>query len=141
VSRSVVLNDTPVGYGYQLNKGNKDKIETRLIPVSINIPPCLSAGITINENKKLDSGSNQIRLEYPQTFITGLPSGTVTVPRFLNTKTLTHSLTANANLDIPATDQQDIPTSGIYLINSSAEPYKFGWFLVRATTLEADIFA
>jgi hypothetical protein len=42
---------------------------------------------------------------------------------------------------VPQTTPSDIPRRGKYLISSSAEPYKFGWFLVRAVSFDASVLS
>jgi hypothetical protein len=140
VERAIELNSTPTGYGYQPSKGSREASETRLIPVSINIPPCLSNGFNIKEEEELDF-DDDIELKYDTLTITTDNGGSFNLPAVDNKKPLKHKLKVNVSFNIPATTQTTIPKSGTYLIGSSAEPYKFGWFLVRATTIDASIFS
>jgi len=44
-------------------------------------------------------------------------------------------------LSLPATNPQDIPRTGKYLVGSSAEPFKWGWLKCSATIIDASQFA
>lgn len=141
ISRAIQVNDTSAGYGYVPTKGDQTESSRRLIPVSVNIPPCLSAGKAINETETLDSSGLTINLSYPTvTLIVNNDSATLTGPNI--NKSLDHNIEANVNFSVPASGEQNtVPTSGTYLISSSVEPYKFEWFLVRAITLDASVFS
>jgi hypothetical protein len=138
ISRAIQINDTAAGYGYTPSSGQQSESSKRLIPVSINIPPCLNRGITINgsTSKTLSASNLQIVLNYPDTTLNGVPL----VSPDINV-TMQHTIEANASFTVPTSSGINaVPTSGKYLISSSVEPYKFEWFLVRATTLDAGIF-
>jgi hypothetical protein len=140
VSRAMQVNDTTFGYGYQPSDGFRQKSEVRLIPVSINIPPCISLSFDIDEEKEIEFTTKEIELKYQQIFIT-TPNGTIPLPEVLIKKELEHKLKVEVSINIDETTPKEIPTTGTYVISSSAEPYKFGWFLVRAVTLDAAIFS
>ncbi|NBW14631.1 MAG: hypothetical protein EBR82_42195 [Caulobacteraceae bacterium] len=53
----------------------------------------------------------------------------------------TISETVSVDINLPATDPPDIPRSEIYLVDSSVEPYKYGFYLVRAVTVDASQFS
>jgi hypothetical protein len=42
---------------------------------------------------------------------------------------------------IPATTPSDIPRSGLYIVDSKAEPFKWGWVKCSATVVNAGLFA
>jgi hypothetical protein len=44
-------------------------------------------------------------------------------------------------LSFPATTPSDIPRAGIYLVGSSAEPFKWGWLKCSATIIDASQFS
>ena len=137
VSRAIEVNDTPTGYGYQPASGSKTKTEISLRPVALNIPPCLCRGINVNSTKSLTATNRQITLQYPTIYTTIASGGSITFPAVNITKQLSHTMSAQVSMSIPATTQTDTPKSGTYVVSSSAEPYKFGWFLVRAVTVDA----
>jgi hypothetical protein len=139
-SRAMQANNTTFGYGYQPSNGFRQKSEARLIPVSINIPPCISSSFDIDEEKEIEFTTKEIELKYQQIFIT-TPNGTIPLPEVLVKEKLEHKLKVEASINIDETTPKEIPTTGTYVISSSAEPYKFGWFLVRAVTLDAAIFS
>jgi hypothetical protein len=140
VSRAMQVNDTTFGYGYQPSDGFRQKSEVKLIPVSINIPPCISSSFDIDEEKEIEFTNKEIELKYQQIFIT-TTNGTIPLPEVLIKRKLEHKLKVEVSINIDETTPKEIPTTGTYVISSSAEPYKFGWFLVRAVTLDAKIFS
>lgn len=136
ISRSVQVLDEST-FGYQPTKGSKEASSASLIPVSVNIPPCLTGIRQIDQSRELEAASKTINLTYVDIDANGISLPTPNID-----KTLEHSIQAEVKFTVPpCIGQQNIPRSGTYLINSSAEPYKFGWFLVRATTIEASVFA
>jgi hypothetical protein len=135
ISRSIQTS-AELGVGYQPTKGSKEASSASLIPVSINIPPCLRGAIGISEERELVANTKKIELNYEAI----LANGTV-FPSPNIVRDLDHKIKSEAKFIVPETVIKDVPRKGIYLINSSAEPYKFGWFLVRATTINASVFA
>ena len=49
--------------------------------------------------------------------------------------------TVSVDIDLKSTKLSDIPRTGTYLIDSNIEPFKHGFFLVRAVTVDAAQFA
>lgn len=141
ISRAIELNSTEVGYGYQPAKGSRSTIESTLNPISINIPPCISTGFSVQLYNFLEMENNKkIELKY-EGITASLDDGRVIdFPEYVNEVPLTHRIEVSGGFSIPLTPPV-IPAGGIWLINSSAEPYKFGWFLVRATTLNASVLS
>jgi len=138
VSRSIEINSTDIGYGYQPSKGTKEDTTISLNPVFLNIPPCLTKQFTINEPENIDNDDSTIELKYESVQV-NTDSGSFTLPAVEINKPLSHSMNCRVAFTIPATTPNDVPRSGKYLISSSAEPYKFGWFLVRAVSFDAAI--
>lgn len=139
ISRAIQINNTDAGYGYIPTKGDQTESSKRLIPVSINIPPCLNSGVTIDgeTSKTLSASGLNINLNYPTITLT-VGGSTATLPGPNINKLLLHNIQANAKFSVPKSQgTSEIPTSGNYLISSSVEPYKFEWFLVRAVTFDA----
>ena len=139
VSRAIEANSTDAGYGYQPTKGTKEDTTISLNPVFLNIPPCLTKQFLINEPKTLDNDTFKIELNYEQLELRTDNGDSFTLPEVDIDQELDHSIDCEASITIPATTPSDVPRSGIYLISSSAEPYKFGWFLVRAISFDAAI--
>jgi hypothetical protein len=48
---------------------------------------------------------------------------------------------STVSYNLAATSVQSVPTTGTYLINSSVQPYKFGFAKVYAEVVNASIFA
>jgi len=53
----------------------------------------------------------------------------------------TISETVSVDIDLQPTNPSDIPRSNVYLVDSSVEPYKYGFYLVRAVTVDASQFS
>jgi hypothetical protein len=63
---------------------------------------------------------------------------TTTIPAETQIITLDHEIEFDDEVRIlPTQPVTTIPKAGKYVISSSAEPYKFDWFLVRATVIDA----
>ena len=120
--------------GYQPTQQAQFDINQASIPVSLDIPACLTTSRNVRVDRTLNNASSTITLSYPTVSTTN--GETLVGPNIQ--RTLDHEIQINQTITIPATPPQtDIPSSGTYVINSSIEPYKFGWYLVRATVLNA----
>jgi hypothetical protein len=141
-SRALQVNDLQDGYGYAPTNGNTNEINTSLIPISINIPPCLTDEKTIQETKKIKSNPRYIEINLQKLDIKKASGEVVEIDRIRFSEELTHEIEVSIDFTIPSTaPNEKLPTSGIYTISSSVEPYKFGWFLVKAITFDASVFA
>ena len=140
ISRALQINDTPAGYGYIPSKTTDEYSNVQLNPASINISPCLTSGINVNSSKTLTADPLNIEIEYEAINI-NVNSGSIPLAAILVNQPLSHSISCNVGFTVPATNPSTIPTSGKYLISSSVEPYKFGWFLVRAISFDASELA
>lgn len=141
ISRATEVNETPAGFLFRPSKSSETTSSVRLTPVSINIPPCLTKQQLINQTKTLQNSNQNIELEYQSITMTLDDGSSEVIPAVSITKTLSHQISCLVKFTIPQTPTyQDIPRDGTYLISSSAEPYKFGWFLVRAISFDASIF-
>jgi hypothetical protein len=138
ISRALQVNNTSAEYGYVPSKSFSEISSIQLNPISVNIPPCLTIGIDINEPKSLTADPLNIEIAYQATTI-NVTSGSIPLGAVEINQPLNHTLECNVQLSIPETIPPDIPRSGKYLISSSAEPYRFGWFLVRAISFDASI--
>jgi len=119
---------TPDGFIQRENL--KTNYNNSAIPVNLSIPNCIvEETITINEQEDYNY-SDTIRISFPSISNPSftIPAAAVEVPFFHNVN-FTANTTINGN--------GEIPRSGKYVINSSAEPYKFGYFVVRAVTFDA----
>jgi hypothetical protein len=120
--------------GYQPTKQAQFDINQASIPVNLDIPACLTSGENVQLGRTLSNNDSTITLNYPTVSTTN--GETLVGPNI--TRTLSHSVVTTGTISIPATPPQtNIPSSGTFVINSSIEPYKFGWYLVRATVLNA----
>jgi hypothetical protein len=138
VSRAIEVNSTDDGYGYQPSKGTKEDTTIALNPVFLNIPPCLTKEFNIDETEEIENDSTEIELKY-DTIRVQVRGNSFDLSEVEIIKELNHTMSCDVSFRIPATSPDDVPRSGEYLISSSAEPYKFGWFLVRAITFDASI--
>jgi hypothetical protein len=119
--------------GYQPTKQAQFDINQASIPVNLDIPACLTSGKNVQLGRTLSNNNSTITLNYPTVSTTN--GETLVGPNI--TRTLSHSVVTTGTISIPSTSPTNIPNAGTYVINSSIEPYKFGWYLVRATVLNA----
>jgi hypothetical protein len=116
--------------GFIQRQNLKTKYENSVIPVNLNIPNCIvEEEIEIEEQEDYNY-SDTITISFPAISNPSftIPSGSENVP-------FSHDVEFEAKVTIKKNGE--IPRSGKYVINSSAEPYKFGYFIVRAVTFDA----
>lgn len=124
--------------GFVESTETKTDISQSSYVVPLEIPPCIRGDFIVQIYRQLQNVPKQMLLTFPPL----TTSEGTTYPATNIVKTLDHSITLNQTIHIPATPPtQSIPTSGKYVINSSIEPYRFDWFLVRSTVLDASNFA
>ena len=141
VQRSIQLHEIGEGYGYQPSTGSSEESSASLIPVAVNIPLCITESKPISESESDSNSGLKITLKYvgfKGISPTGFPYsfGDVNIDR-----PLSHTLSVSANFTVPATVPDKLPSRGTYVISSSSEPYKFGWYFVRAVTFDASQLA
>lgn len=143
ISRSLqTYDDVSPYYGHQPSDGSQTSTSISLTPVTIDIPTCLTKSQDLSIESSLEqSESLSISLSYPQVTINRGGAIIATLAQVKSQKNLSHSIDIEAQVAIPETEPDAIPTTGEYLLNSSADAYKFGWFIVRATTFDASELA
>lgn len=113
------------------NSGNVQR-DRSITPISITVPPSIHGSFKIEQTKSL-SLAPTVTAASPSI---GGSVYTTTVPASTSSTTITNG--AYIDIDIPATSgRQDIPSSGIYLIDSSVEFFKYGFSIVKAVTINA----
>jgi hypothetical protein len=137
IQRSLTLHETGVGYGYLPSNGTSEESSASLIPVSVNVPLCLTEGKSINISDFADNKDLEIALTYEALGGTSPTGFAFNFAKVEIKPKLTHRLDASAIFTVPATSPDKLPDTGIYVISSSSEPYKFGWYFVRAVTFDA----
>lgn len=110
--------------------GQRKNIQhTRTVtPISIVIPPCLHKAFKIQEEKEMEVWAT-VTAAIPATSVS--PTLSVTISQQEGTVT---GEPAFIDIDIPSTNYQSIPT-GTYMIDSNVEFFKYGFSIVRATTV------
>jgi hypothetical protein len=122
-----------------LGNGGTTEIQNNFVTVAIQPSLCSGFSEDIDLEKEVQISVelySSVTLPDTVTGIGGIENPVATDPR-------TEKVTANytATYDIPETSPSDVPRTGIYLINSSVEPYKFGMAKVYAEVVDASIFA
>jgi hypothetical protein len=102
--------------------------------VPLEIPTCITTKKNIVLKKSLENEEETIELSYPTVSTSnGETFAGPSIERIME-----HEIEIDQTIEIPETpNQKTVPKTGRYLIDSSIEPYKFGWYLVRATVLNA----
>ena len=117
--------------GY-IGNGRREIQKTRTItPINITIPTCLHRSFLIKEEKVMEVWATATA-ESPATPVT--PKLTASITQQEGTVT---GAPAFIDIDIPSTNYQSIPT-GTYMIDSNVEFFKYGFSIVRATTVNID---
>lgn len=117
---------------------NKDR---SIKNITLSIPQCIHNTITVNETKTV-TASPSVDLKFPTTPPLNIDSGTQVEGlevRVNFAETVTE--TAAVNFYLPPTEPTAVPSSGLYIVDSNVEFYKFGYFIVRATTIDASQLA
>jgi hypothetical protein len=100
---------------------------------AVTLPPTIHGAITIvnaEERTKEITAFAQIGWQgFNFPTVTAVSTARKTVKADVNPKTLA------------ATSRPAIPTSGVYLVKSSIEPYKWGWVKCAAVVVDAAVLA
>jgi len=132
ISRAIGFSSTGA-LGYQPTKEAQTDFSQASIPVVLQIPSCITTLKTLSLIKTLTNTNASTTLSYQ-----GGSAGGVVFPALSQPINLSHSVTSTGSVVIPATPPTtSIPSTGKYVVNSSIEPYKFGWYLIRSTVLDA----
>lgn len=115
---------------------NQEFSKTRDITnITLNIPPCIHkliipSGESLSKTLEIPATSLQVKLDakYADRVVVFTPSDSL-------------KETVTVNIKLNPTTPDDIPRDDIYLVDSNVEPYKYGFFLVTAVTVDASQFA
>lgn len=117
--------------GYTDSSKQKDYSRT-ITPIIVNIPTCLHGSIPVGQSKTVTA----------TVTATASTAGIAGALGSLNTtETASISDTASITANIGITSPTDIPKSGKYLIDSNVDFFKYGFSIVRATVIDASVFA
>lgn len=117
---------------------NKDR---SIKNITLSIPQCIHGPISVNDSKTV-TASPSVNIKFPQTPPLNIDSGTQVVGlEVLVNFTETVTETAEVDFYLPPTEPTAVPSSGLYIVDSNVEFYKFGYFIVRATTIDASQLA
>jgi hypothetical protein len=126
-----VQQSKPSEFGGYTDQSKQRDFSRSITPINISIPPCLHEAININESKSITlSVSASAR-----TAAYGIFGSLV------SSESAQMTDTAFVQAELGSTSPTNIPNSGVYLIDSSVEFFKYGFSIVRATTIDASIFA
>jgi len=120
------------GWLMKLSKGTDYSRQTSFQVVQI--PQCLTT------QRTLDLSVNINKTVPVMADIPGW-GGEILVPPATMTAVLQLSENFNNVVTIPATSPPSVPKTGVYLLDSDVSFYKYGFYLVRATTIDASQFA
>jgi hypothetical protein len=126
-----VQQSKPAEFGGYTDQSRQGDYSRSVTPITINIPPCLHGGFNINETKELTVTAAT----------TARTAGYGIIGALVASSAATANDTAFIKGNLGATSPSSIPISGKYLIESSVEFFKYGFSIVRATTINASVFA
>jgi hypothetical protein len=114
--------------GYIGGKRKNIQHARTVTPISIVIPPCLHKAFKIQEEKAMEVWATATATVPATNVSTSL---SVTISQQEGTVT---GEPAFIDINIPSTNYQSIPT-GTYMIDSNVEFFKYGFSIVKATTV------
>ena len=135
VSRGLTADPSPGGAQYSQSDSIDEVKDDR--QVIVTIPPCLTAGQSIQANERINLQKDFL-ITYPQLTVSG---GGISIPKVEVKKTLKLSLENKVAETLPGTSPADLPSSGTYLTDCRVEFFKYGWFVVQATVFDASALA
>ena len=122
-------------------KGGSAQVSSQA--VVLKLPPCLHGSITVTEtNTKSVTATADLKLPFASVTenttggYTFTPAGETVVG-----KTVTGAATGRVSGTLAPTSPSNIPRSGLYLIDSKVEMYKYGYAKVYAEVINAGVFA
>jgi hypothetical protein len=121
---------------YSQTNGNGYSEETTNQIITVNIPPCIHGDFSKNAT---ETEETEISVQISISLSGGTGGSSLPIVGTPQTRPVKAESTVSYNL--AATSVQSVPTTGTYLINSSVQPYKFGFAKVYAEVVNASIFA
>ena len=136
--RSAISIQQPKPYDFSAySDGSKQKDFSRaMTPINVNIPPCLHGNIIISEEKSLTASISATAATASLSYL-----NIEVIPSIITTEIATTTDVAFIRGNLGTTSPVDIPKSGKYLIDSNVEFFKYGFSIVRATVIDASVFA
>lgn len=138
-TRSIqIVDDGGVTYiGKRQQKSDSEDRSKDFEIITVEIPPCLTMERNLNSTLNLTQPLN-VFVNFPEIRDA---NNAIVLPAIESRKEINLTETLTYNVNIPKSTPEDVPREGIYLIDSSVQFFKYGWFLVTATTLDASQFA
>jgi hypothetical protein len=132
VSASVnIQQPKPAEFGGYTDQSKQTDFKRSITPITVNIPPCLHGGFAIDQEKEVIAEITASAKTAAYGIFSSLTSE----------ETALIEDVAFIRGDLIATSPPDIPTSGKYLIDSNVDFFKYGFSIVRATVIDASVFA
>jgi hypothetical protein len=121
----------PSVFGGYTDRSRQREFSRSITPVSINIPPCLHGSININQTRNVSANISA----------TASTAGAGSFGGVSSTQSALITDTAYVTANLGSTSPTSIPSSGRYLIDSNVDFFKYGFSIVRATIINASVFA
>ena len=123
----------PNEFGGYTDQSKQQDYSRSVTPIIINIPQCLHGPIVLNEEKTVTAEVTAEAKTATYGIIGALTS--------TETATITDTAFIKGPSLLSPTSPQSIPKSGKYLIDSNVDFFKYGFSIVRATVIDASVFA
>jgi hypothetical protein len=123
----------PSEFGGYTDESQQKDYSRSVTPIIVNIPQCLHGPIVLNETKTVTATITA--KAKTATY------GTITALTSTETATITDTAFIKGPSLLYPTSPMAIPTTGKYLIDSNVDFFKYGFSIVRATVIDAAVFA
>jgi hypothetical protein len=123
----------PNEFGGYTDESQQKDYSRSVTPIIVNIPQCLHGPIVLNETKTVTATITAEAKTATYGIITALTS--------TETATITDTAFIKGPSLLSPTSPMAIPTTGKYLIDSNVDFFKYGFSIVRATVIDAAVFA
>jgi hypothetical protein len=123
----------PNEFGGYTDESQQKDYSRSVTPIIVNIPQCLHGPIVLNETKTVTATITA--KAKTATY------GTITALTSTETATITDTAFIKGPSLLTSTSPMAIPTTGKYLIDSNVDFFKYGFSIVRATVIDAAVFA
>ena len=123
----------PSEFGGYTDESQQKDYSRSVTPIIVNIPQCLHGPIVLNETKTVTAEVTAEAKTATYGIIGALTS--------TETATITDTAFIKGPSLLSPTSPQSIPKSGKYLIDSNVDFFKYGFSIVRATVIDASVFA
>lgn len=136
IRRQLIGQDGYVG-GIEYSKSKTFHQDRAVKGITLSIPPCIHEQINVVDSRTV-TASPSVALHYDELSpIHLMPGVDVKALAVDLTYSGVISETSRVNFNLPPTTPSSIPSSGLYVVDSSVDFYKYGYFICKAIVIDA----